>query len=522
MPFVLDQSILTQLRQVFGKLEASIELVYAPSSHGKQQELVDLLIAVADTSPNISVQKSETQSEVPHFSVVHDGKATGVSFTGIPGGHEFTSLVLAILNSDGKGKLPDEILLDRIRRVQGPIRLRTFVSLSCENCPDVVQALNLMAIVHDDFHNEMIDGAFAEDEIQRLSIQGVPSVISGDHLVSSGKTSLTELIDKLEQHFGSIAITNTKAKDLGAYDVAVIGGGPAGAAAAIYTARKGLKTTVISDRLGGQLQDTKGIENLISVSYTEGPKLTANLHEHLAQYDIDILEHRRVATVGTKKEKNDNISLALDSGENLQTKSVIVATGAKWRELGIDGEKKYLGRGVAFCPHCDGPYYKGKDIAVIGGGNSGVEAAIDLAGIVNSVTLFEFMPELKADLVLTDKLRALPNVSIVTNARTTQIIGDEKKVTALEYEDRQTETTKQIPLAGVFVQIGLIPNSKFINDLVHTNKYGEILIDEKCRTNVPGIYAAGDVTTVPYKQIVVAIGEGAKAGLAASEDQMIA
>ena len=514
---MIEASIVNQLKEVFRRLETNIELVYQPSTHPKQDELVRMLDAVSETSPHVVAREEGAASGAPRFRVSRAGQPVGISFTGIPGGHEFSSLILAILHADGKGKLPDAALVDRIRRLKGPVKLRTFVSLSCENCPDVVQALNLMATLHDDFEHEMVDGEFAQGEVEALKIQGVPSVVRGDKLVSSGKATFADLLSRLESEFG-VCESTREPVDLGDYDVAVIGGGPAGASSAIYTARKGLKTVLVSDRMGGQLQDTKGIENMISVTYTEGPKLTNELNKHIDQYDVEILEHRRVSRV----EPGAPVALELESGETLRTKTLIIATGANWRELQVEGEREYLGRGVAFCPHCDGPYYKGKDIAVVGGGNSGVEAAIDLAGIVKSVTLLEFMPELKADAVLVDKLESLPNATIVKNARTSRIVGDGDKVTALEYEDRSTGDMHEVPLAGVFVQIGLIPNSQLVADLVETNSFGEILVDDKCRTSAEGIYAAGDVTNVPYKQIVVAIGEGAKAGLAAFEDTMIA
>ena len=517
---MIDAPMKAQLQEVFGRLEHPIHLVYRPGDHAKQHELVELLEAVAETSPNVIAREAGDPSPVPHFHVETEAGPNGIVFTGIPGGHEFTSLILAVLNSDGKGKLPDATLVQRIQRLKGPIRLRTFVSLSCENCPDVVQALNLMATLHPAFEAEMVDGEFAPDDIERLRIQGVPSVVDGDELVHSGKTSLGELLGKLEARFGSDE-ANVEPIDLGQFDIAVIGGGPAGASSAIYAARKGLRTVLITDRLGGQLQETKGIENMISVTYTEGPQLSADLLKHIEAYEIRLLEHRRVTAV--KPDEGDGpLGVPLDSGETLSTERLIIATGAKWRELGIDGEKEYLGRGVAFCPHCDGPYYKGKDIAVIGGGNSGVEAAIDLSGIVKSVTVVEFMPTLKADEVLQKKLRSLPNANVVTNAKTTRVLGDGGKVTALEYENRETGDVTQLDLDGVFVQIGLVPNSGFLDGLVETNRFGEILVDAKGRTNVPRIYAAGDVTTTPYKQIVVALGEGAKAGLAAFEDQMVA
>jgi len=502
--------MIDQLKTVFSKLENEIELTYYQSSHEKQAELLEMLNDLHIASPKIKITKCLEESLVPRFFIKN------IMFTGIPGGHEFTSLVLAILNSDKKGKLPDEQIITRIKNLKGPIKIKTYISLSCENCPEVVQALNLMAIFHQDFRHEMIDGGLLQEEIEKLGIQGVPSVMDGEKLISAGKVNFIDLLKKLESHFG-IHESEKKSIDLGNYDVVVVGGGPAGASSAIYAARKGLKTLMIADKIGGQVQDTKGIENLLSVPYTEGPQLAAKLAQHVSEYKIPILEHRRVANVIEGKLKE----IKLDSGEFLQTKSLIIATGAKWRELGIPGEKDYIGRGVAFCPHCDGPYYKGKDIAVVGGGNSGVEAAIDLAGIVKSVTLFEFASELKADKVLVDKLKSLPNVTILTNAKTTQILGDGKKVVGLEYENRATLELNLIDLDGVFVQIGLIPNSQFIKTVVETNKFGEIIIDSKCRTNVKGIYAAGDVTTVPFKQIIIAMGEGAKAALSAFEDQMI-
>lgn len=515
---MLDANMIEQLKGVFGKLENVVELVYDESEHAKQGELVEMLNEISSTSDKIALSASGNKADYPKFLLKYNSQENGIRFSGIPGGHEFTSLVLAILNSDLKGKLPDEMIQTRIKNLKGPISLKTYISLSCENCPDVVQALNLMAILKDDFTHEMVDGEFVQDEIESLKIQGVPSVMDRDQLVSSGKISFADLLSKLENKFGSEESSDSSAsKDLGEFDVVIVGGGPAGASAAIYTARKGLKTAIIADKIGGQLQDTKGIENLISVPYTEGPQLSASLMKHIAEYDIKVLEHRRVDEVV----KGELKEIKLDSGETAKTKALVVTTGAKWRELGIEGEKEYIGRGVAFCPHCDGPYYKGKDIAVIGGGNSGVEAAIDLAGIVKSVTLIEFASELKADQVLIDKLQSLGNVTIIKNARTDKIVGNGDKVVGLDYEDRESGEIKNVELDGVFVQIGLVPNSGFIKDVVETNRYGEIVVNEKCKTSEDGIYAAGDVTTVPYKQIVVAMGEGAKAGLTVFEDLML-
>ena len=515
---MLEKAIIDQLKTVYQSLEKPVTLVYAKSEHELQNELLQLLLDIESTSSYIHLQESDKTSAIPLLSIHTDGKDTGIRFQGYPGGHEFTSLVLAILNADGKGKMPDESIRNRVQRLKGPIELKTYISLSCENCPEVVQALNQMCLMKEDFSHTMIDGGLVQEEIQQLGIQGVPSVVKGEQLISSGKSSLMELIEKLEKEYG---IDDTKSSqenlDLGQFDVVVVGAGPGGASAAIYSARKGLKTAIIAEKVGGQVQDTKGIENLISVKYTEGPMLAAQLAQHISVYDIKLLEHRRVKTVDGGELKH----IELESGEYLQTKSLIVATGAKWRELGVPGEKEYLGRGVAFCPHCDGPYFKGKDIAVVGGGNSGVEAAIDLAGIVKSVTLVEFNAELKADKVLVDKLQSLPNVHILKNARTNRILGDNSKVTALEYEDRASGELKELKLEGVFVQIGLIPNSSFMKGVVEMNKFGEILVDEKCRTNIKGIYAAGDVTNIPYKQIIIAMGEGAKAGLTSFEEMMM-
>jgi len=514
---MLDPAIIQQLTSLFADLSAPLQLAYHPSTHGQQGELLEMLEAVAGTSPHLTAVELPSASDVPRFQLARaDGTPTGIGFTGIPGGHEFTSLILAILNADGKGKLPDEAYQGRIRRLNGPVRLRTFMSLSCENCPDVVQALNLMALLHDDFEHEAIDGAFRQDEVERLQLRGVPAVIHEDQLIASGKATLASLLEKLEETLGS-APADTKI-DLGLYDIVVIGGGPAGVSSAIYTARKGLKTLVLTDRLGGQLQDTASIENMISVPYTEGPKLAADLGTHLEAAGVELLEHRRVTQVvpGTPDEP---VHLVLDSGEEVDAASLVLATGAAWRTLNVPGEKDYMGRGVAFCAHCDGPMFKGKDVAVIGGGNSGVEAAIDLAGIVKSVTVLEFMDAFKADQVLLDKLEGLPNTRMVTHAATKEVVGDDAKVTGMVYQDRSDGSEHQLDVDGVFVQIGLVPNSAFVKEVVKTNRYGEIEVDAKGRTNVPNIYAAGDVTTVPYKQIVVALGEGAKAGLAAFEDR---
>lgn len=516
---MLDQDMIEQLKGVFSKLENTVTLKMYRSSHENQGELLEMLRGLTQASDKIVLEESQEPSDAPRFTLIYKGKPNGISFRGVPGGHEFSSLVLSILYSDGKGKLPDEGILNRIRNLKGPVRLRTYISLSCENCPEVVQALNIMATVHPDFEHEMIDGAVAPEEISKLNIQGVPSVISDTTLIHSGKISLLDLLVKLESTFGKTAAEG-KRVDLGNFDVAVIGGGPAGVSAAIYSARKGLKTVMIAEKLGGQLQETKGIENMISVPYTEGVKLAAQLSEHSSKYPIKTLEHRRVSKITPNKPGEKSKKIELESGEFLDAQIIIIATGAKWRELGIPGEKENIGQGVAFCAHCDGPFYKDKRVAVVGGGNSGVEAAIDLAGIATQVTLLEYGDQLRADQVLIDKLKAMPNTAIVTQAKSTKILSDGKKVNALEFTDLKNNSTQKIDLDGVFVQIGLLPNSQFVKDLLELTRSGEIVIDPKGRTSVPGIYAAGDVTTIPFKQIVIAMGEGAKVALTAFEDRM--
>lgn len=516
---MLDQQMKEQLQTVFSVLENQIELVYKNSIHSDQSSMLELLSDVVSTNTKLKLRSVDDSSPVdipPQFSIYKNGKETGIAFKGIPNGHEFTSLIIAILNTDGKGRMPDAGVVQRIKNLKGPIRLRTYISLTCENCPDVVQALNLMALLHEDFKHEMVDGLYVQDEIDKYGIQGVPSVFVDSHFIHSGKIQLLDLLKKLEDHFGvKTANLSTEETDLGKFDVVVVGGGPAGVSAAIYSVRKGLKTAIIAEKIGGQVNDTKGIENLISVVYTEGPQLAAQLHEHLRHYPVEILEHRRVQ----KMDKMNKV-IYLEGGEKISYEAVIVATGAKWRELGVPGEKEYMGRGVAYCPHCDGPFYKGKKVAVIGGGNSGVEAAIDLAGIVKEVVVFEFNDQLKADKILVDKLKSLANVSVITSAKTKQVVGDGQKVIAIEYQDRTTEKDMSVDLDGIFIQIGLLPNSQFLKDTVELTKFGEIVVDNKGRSSVPGIYAAGDVTTTPFKQIIISMGEGAKAALAAFEDRM--
>ena len=514
---MLDQGIKDQLATHFATLTSSLTLALYAGDGPKQAELRELLADVASSSGKLNLKEVGEGVAGVQFDILRDGVATGIRFRGVPGGHEFTSLIVALLNADGKGKLPDEGVKRRVRALKGPVRLRTYVSLSCTNCPDVVQALNQMALIHADFHHEMIDGELAEADIESLGIQGVPAVVNASAIVHVGRANFAELLETLEGALGHEAASDQAPQPPQSYHVVVLGGGPAGSSAAIYSSRKGLKTALVAQKLGGQVQETVGIENLISVPYTEGRRLAADLEKHLRAYTIDLLDNRKVEQI---LENGKHKEVRLQGGEVLLADALIVATGAKWRELGVPGEKDYMGRGVAFCPHCDGPFYKGKRVAVVGGGNSGVEAGIDLAGICSHVTLVEFSEQLKADEVLVRNLKGLHNVTIVSNARTTEVVGNGQTVTALRYQDRSSEKAHEIALDGVFVQIGLVPNSALFKDLVNTNRMGEIVIDERCRTSKPGIYAAGDVSSVPFKQIVIAMGEGAKAALTAFEDRI--
>lgn len=506
---MLDPNVQTQLGSVFASLESDYRFVVEAKGHSASDDLMTLLNDVSATSDRIQTVK--TDIEGLRFIIERDGKSLPIVIRGIPGGHEFTTLILAILNADGKGKLPDEGIQNRIKALKGPVRLVSYVSTGCVNCPDVVQALNQMALIHPDFHHEMVEGTHFQDEVSSRKIQGVPAVFAGDKLIHAGKADMSDLLDKLEAHYGAEAEKTFETKE---YDVAVIGGGPAGAAAAIYTARKGLKTAIVAERIGGQVNETKGIENMISIPYTEGPQLAADLFKHLGEYPIEILEHRRVEKI----EDGDRKTLHVRGGEIITTGALILATGAKWRQLGIPGEKENIGRGVAFCPHCDGPFYKDKPVIVVGGGNSGVEAAIDLAGICSHVTLLEYSDELKADGVLVDKVQSLKNVDIYLNAAASRVLDNGDKVSGIEFEGRVSGGTETVNADGIFVQIGLVPNSAPFTDLVELNERAEIVVDGHCRTGRPGIYAVGDLTDVPFKQIIIAMGEGAKAGLSVFED----
>lgn len=512
---MLTKEILQALKGYAESMQKDVTFVVQTGEHSKRDELVAFLSDIAGISDKIKVEERDTNGVLRSaisFLLEADNEDTGIRFSGIPGGHEFNSLVLALLHSSGTELKIDDSLKGIVEGVDEALNFEVFISLSCHNCPDVVQALNQFALLNPNITTEMIDGGLYQNVVDERDIQGVPSVYLNGELFANGKVDAAVLIDKLIERNPSLKDAN-KGQSLPMQDVTVIGGGPAGVASAIYSARKGLKVTVIADRFGGQVKDTMGIENLISVPKTTGPELVGNLMEHMKDYDITLKEHVRVDSIEQGNVKN----ITLSSGEEIRSRSVIVATGARWRELGVPGERENVGNGVAYCPHCDGPFFKGKDVAVIGGGNSGIEAALDLAGIVKSVTVFEFMPELKADQVLVEQAEKRDNITIIKNAATSQILADGGKVNAIEYQDRSTNKQHVVDVAGVFVQIGLVPNTQFMKDTVELSQYGEIIIDEKCHTSEPGIFAAGDVTTVPYKQIVVSMGEGSKASLAAFE-----
>ena len=517
---MLDTAILQQVTDIFSTLEADFTLVARCSaSRDERAQLVEFLNDFATTSPRLSVEHHDADGDTLEFSLYKGGEATGVTFRGIPNGHEFTSLLLAILNADGKGKnLPDEGVVRRIRALSGDIRLQTYVSLTCTNCPDVVQTLNIFALLNPNISHEMVDGALFQSEVDAKGVQAVPAVFADGEMLHVGRGSLGELLEKLEARYPSVPQSGDASNTpiTRSFDVVVLGGGPAGASAAIYSARKGLRVAILAERIGGQVKETVGIENMISIPYTTGSELADNLRTHLTHYPIELFENRRVESTelqGAEKR------IMVVGGEIFTAPAVIIATGAGWRRLNVEGETEYIGRGVAFCPHCDGPFYAGKSVAVVGGGNSGIEAAIDLAGICKRVTVIEFMDELKADKVLQDKVRSLPNVDVLLSTQTTKVIGNGDKLTALQLKDRLTGEERELALDGVFVQIGLSANSAPFAELEKT-RIGEIIIDAHCRTNIAGVYAAGDVSSVPYKQIIIAMGEGAKAALTAFDDRV--
>ncbi|ETT24684.1 alkyl hydroperoxide reductase protein F [Rhodococcus aetherivorans] len=509
---MLEASLAGQLKSLLERLTLPIELVSSLDDGPKSAELAELLTEIAAMSDKVTYERRDDDARRPSFAVRRVGTDIEVRFAGIPLGHEFTSLALALLQVGGYPSKEPEELQQQVRDLDGELHFETYFSLSCQNCPDVVQALNLMCVLNPRIKHVAIDGALFQDEVDGRQVMAVPTVYLNGELFDSGRMSLEQIIGKLDTGAADRAAAAIDEKD--PFDVLVVGGGPAGAAAAIYAARKGIRTGVVAERFGGQVLDTMAIENFVSVPYTEGPKLGAALDNHVRQYDVDIMNVQRAAKLVPATE-GGLVEVELESGASLLARSVILSTGARWRSMNVPGETEYRNKGVTYCPHCDGPLFKGKRVAVIGGGNSGVEAAIDLAGVVAHVTLLEFDSALRADEVLQRKLRSLPNVDIVVSALTTEVLGDGHKVTGLTYRDRTTETAHRLDLEGIFVQIGLLPNTEWLTGTVELSPRGEIVVDDRGQTSVPGVFAAGDCTTVPYKQIIIAAGAGATAALGA-------
>ena len=511
---MLDASTKAQLASYLERISNPIEIVASLDDSAASADTLSMLKDVAQASRLVTLIESRDDTHrKPSFSINKPGECHGPRFAGLPMGHEFTSLVLALLQVGGYPPKVEQAILDQIRALDGDFEFEVYVSLTCHNCPDVVQALNLMAVQNPRIKTTMIEGGTFQDEIKERQIMGVPTVFLNGTMFGSGRMSLEEIVAKIDVSGVEREAKKISAKD--AFDVLVVGGGPAGAAAAVYAARKGIRTGVASERFGGQVLDTLGIENFISIKETEGPRFALALEEHVRHYDVDIMNLQRAkALVPQAGPDKDLIEVQLESGASLKARSVILSTGARWRNVNVPGEKEFKNKGVAYCPHCDGPLYKGKRVAVIGGGNSGVEAAIDLAGLVRHVTLIEFDTKLRADEVLQRKLRSLPNVTVIMNAQTTEITGDDK-VNGLTYKDRATGEDKRVDLEGVFVQIGLVPNTEWLKGTLDLSRHGEIVVDDRGQTSVPGVFAAGDATTVPFKQIIIAAGDGAKAALGA-------
>ena len=518
---MLDQAMKDQLKAYLENLKTDVHLVLSLDDSDTSNKLQALANDIASLNDRVKVIEDQSASaRKPIMQVVNPTKKTAIGFAGLPMGHEFTSLVLALLHSGGHPMKLEADVIEQIANLDGNMDFEVFISLSCQNCPDVVQALNMMAAINPKIKTTMIDGAAFQDEVAERNILAVPSVLLNDEIFTQGRISLTEILKKVALKFGDSGAAKKEATALNEkapYEVLVVGGGPAGASAAIYAARKGIRTGIIADRFGGQVMDTMSIENFISVKETEGPKLAAALEEHVKEYNVDIMSEQKADNiVAAEKTEDGYIHVHLESGATLKSRSVILSTGARWREMNVPGEQEYRNKGVAYCPHCDGPLFKSKRVAVIGGGNSGIEAAIDLAGLVEHVTVLEFADTLRADQVLVNKAQSMGNIEIIKEAQTTEVIGDGTRVTALNYKDRASDEIKTIELAGIFVQIGLVPNSEFLKDSgIELSPRGEIEVSAKGETSLPGIFAAGDVTTVPYKQIIIAMGEGSKASLGA-------
>lgn len=510
---MLDATLKTQLKAYLEKVVQPFEIVASLDDSDASRELSGLLHDIVSLTDKISLREDGSDGRKPSFALNRPGADISLRFAGIPMGHEFTSLVLALLQVGGHPSKVAADVIQQIKDLPGEFNFETYFSLSCQNCPDVVQALNLMAVLNPNIRHVAIDGALFQDEVEQRQVMAVPSIYLNGELFGQGRMEVEQILAKIDT--GTAARDAEKLNGKEAFDVLVVGGGPAGAAAAIYAARKGIRTGVAAERFGGQVLDTMAIENFISVQETEGPKLARALEEHVKQYEVDIMNLQRATALVPAKNPGELHEIKFESGASLKAKTVILSTGARWREMNVPGEQEYRNRGVAYCPHCDGPLFKGKRVAVIGGGNSGVEAAIDLAGIVSAVTLIEFDSQLRADAVLQRKLHSLPNVTVITSALTSEVKGDGQKVTGLVYKDRNSGEFNNIELEGIFVQIGLLPNSEWLKGTIELSNRGEIIVDARGETSLPGIFAAGDVTTVPYKQIVIAVGEGAKASLSA-------
>jgi alkyl hydroperoxide reductase subunit F len=510
---MLDANLKTQLRGYFERITQPIELVASLDDSAKSQELLDLLEDISAQSDKIALVRRDDDPRRPSFAINRVGGDVGVRFAGLPMGHEFNSLILALLQVGGHPSKEAPDLIAQIKALDGEMRFETYFSLTCQNCPDVVQALNLMGALNPNIKHVAIDGALFQDEVTRREIMAVPVVFLNGEVFAQGRMSLDQIMAKLDT--GAAARAAEKIKGRQPFDDLVVGGGPAGAAAGVYAARKGIRTGIAAERFGGQVLDTMGIENFISVSHTEGPKMASALEQHVKDYDVDVMNLQKAVKLVPASQPGGLIGIELESGATLRSRTVILSTGARWRQMNVPGEDDYRNKGVAYCPHCDGPLFKGKRVAVIGGGNSGVEAAIDLAGIVAHVTLIEFDTALRADAVLQNKFRSLKNVTILTSAHTSEVHGDGAKVTGLSYRDRNSGEMHKIDLDGIFVQIGLVPNTEWLKGTLALSPRGEIEIDSRGQTSLPGIFAAGDATTVPYKQIVIAMGQGATAALSA-------
>lgn len=508
---MLDSTLKTQLKTYLEKVTQPIEIVASLDAAAKSVELRELLGEIAGLSEKITLREEiEVGAPVPSFAINNPGQVSGVRFAGIPLGHEFTSLVLALLQVGGHPSRLGMDVIEQIRELPGPLSFETYFSLSCQNCPDVVQALNLMSVLNPAISHTAIDGALFPEQVEARQIMSVPTVYLNGQVFGQGRMGVEEIVSKLDSGADKRDAARLAAK--GRFDMLMVGGGPAGASAAIYAARKGIRTGVVAERFGGQVLDTMAIENFISVQETEGPKLGSALEEHVKSYEVDIMNLQRAVSLSRQ---GGEIEVGLANGASLKARSVVISTGARWRQMNVPGEDQYRNKGVAYCPHCDGPLFRGKRVAVIGGGNSGVEAAIDLAGIVAEVTLIEFGDQLRADAVLQKKLQSLPNVKVLMSAQTTEVIGDGSRVTGLAWKDRGTGELHSLALEGIFVQIGLVPNTEWLQGVIELSPRGEIIVDDRGQTSMPGVFAAGDATTVPFKQIVIAMGEGAKASLAA-------